>query len=66
MYFKNKGRVLRWRLILEDYDLGVDYIQGKKNIVTNALSIFPINGNQETTQESTYKRENVSEINDIK
>ena len=29
-----------------------------------ALSIFPLNGNQDTTQESTYKREILSEIND--
>ena len=60
MYFQNKDRVLRWRLTLEDYDPGIEYIKGKKNIVTNALSIFPINGNQETTQESTYKKENMS------
>ena len=30
------------------------------------LSIFPIYGNQETTQESTYKKIIVSEINDTR
>ena len=29
-------------------------------------SIFPINVNQETTQQTTYKKENVTEINTIK
>ena len=28
-------------------------------------STFPLNSNQKTTQESTYKNENMSEINDI-
>ena len=32
----------------------------------DALSIFSINGNQETTHESTYQKEIVSEINDTK
>ena len=35
-------------------------------MVIYALSILPINGNQETTHESTYKNEIVSEINDTK
>ena len=32
-------------------------------MVAGALSIFPFNGKQETTQKSTYKKEIVSEIN---
>ena len=32
--------------------------------MSGVLSIFPINGNQKTTQESTNKKEIVSEIND--
>ena len=31
-----------------------------KNIIVDVLSIFPVNGNQETTQESTYNKEIVS------
>ena len=34
--------------------------------MADALSIFPVYGNQETTQESTCKKRNVSEINDIR
>ena len=64
--FFNTNRVLRWRLVLEDYGPDIEYIQGDKNIVADALSIFPINSNQETTQESTYKKELLSEINDTK
>ena len=36
--------------ILEEYGMEIEYIQGKKNIVSDALSRFPINGNQNTTQ----------------
>ena len=42
--------------------MDIEYLQGSKNITADALSIFPINGNQENTHESTYKK--VSEIND--
>ena len=64
MWFFSTGKVLRWRLILENYGPDIEYIQGGKSIATDTLSIFPINGNQKTTHEYTYKRENVSEIND--
>ena len=37
---------------------------GGENIVADALSLFPLNGNQETTYKSTYQQEIVSEIND--
>ena len=39
--------------------------QRVKNIVVDALSISPLNGNQETTQKSTYQKEILSEINYI-
>ena len=32
--------------------------------MADALSAFPINGNQEATHESTYKKYIMSEIND--
>ena len=48
-------RVLIWRLILEEYDQDIKYIQVDKNILADALSKFTINRNQETTQEPTYK-----------
>ena len=47
--------MLRWRLILEDYGPDIEYIKGEKNIVSDALSIFPLNGNQENTHKSSYK-----------
>ena len=34
--------------------------------MADAPSTFPLNGNQETTHESTYKNEIVSEIKDTK
>ena len=62
----NTARVLRWRLILKDYGPDIEYIKGEENIVADALSIFPSNGNQETTQRPTYQKEILSEINDTK
>ena len=46
-------RVLRWRFILEEYGTYIEYIQGDKNAVADAIQRFPINGNQETTQYPT-------------
>ena len=45
--------MLIWILILGDYGPDIEYIKGEKNIVSDTLSRFPIQGNQETTQEST-------------
>ena len=56
----NTDRLLRWMIIIEEYDPFIEYIQGSKNIVAAELSIFTINGNHETTHESTYKKEIVS------
>ena len=41
----------------------IEYIKGAKNIVADSLSRFTINRNQETAQDSTYKKDIVSEIN---
>ena len=62
----NTNILLRWRLILEQYVPYIEYIKGEKNIVADALSMIPLNGNQETTQKSTYQKEVFSETNDIK
>ena len=45
----------RWRVILQEYGIDIEYRKGGKYIVADALSKFTINGNHETTQESTYK-----------
>ena len=42
----NTGRVLRWRLTLEEYGLDIEYIKGEKNIVEDELSGILLNGNQ--------------------
>ena len=61
----NTSRVLRWMPILREYGPYIEYIKGEKNIVADGLSRLTLNGNQETTQKSTYQQEIVSEINDI-
>ena len=48
----NTNRVLRWRLILEEYVTEIEYIQGNKNMVTDALSLFTNNWIQNTTHKS--------------
>ena len=48
------------RLIIEEYGPDIEYIHSDKNIVSYALSGFTMNGNQDTTQESIYKKEIVS------
>ena len=52
--------VLRWRLILKEYGPDIEYTKGEKSIVTYGLSRIPLNGNQDTTQKSTYQQEIVS------
>ena len=41
----NNGRLLWWRLILEEHIPDIEYITGKKNISADALSRLPNNGN---------------------
>ena len=41
--------------MLEDYVPDIEYSQDDKNIVSDPSSIFPVNGNQDTTQDSTYE-----------
>ena len=62
----NTDRVIRRRLIIEEYGPDIEYIQSEKNIVTDTLSRLNLNVNQETTHKSNYKKEIVSEINDTK
>ena len=42
--------------MIEEYGPDIEYIKGDKNIVSGALSRFPLNGNEETTQKSTYQK----------
>ena len=43
----NTERVMRWRLILEEYSPELVYIQGSKNVVADALSRLEIKDNKE-------------------
>ena len=38
----NTNRVMRWRLIIEEYGPNIEYIEGPKNVVPNALSRLAI------------------------
>ena len=56
----NTDRVLRWRLILEEYGQDIEYIQGAKNIAADALSRLPNNVNQEIPHDTMHTREKTS------
>ena len=43
----NTERVMRWRLILEEFGPELKYIKGEKNVVANALSRLEKSENQE-------------------
>ena len=62
----NTDKVLRWRLILEEYVPYIDYIKCKNNIVADVLSRLPNGSNQETTHEQMYTTETMSKLYDIK
>ena len=61
----NTNHLLWWRPILEEHSPEIEYIPVKKNIVEVALSWLPNNGNQETTHESTYTMEAMSQLYDV-
>ena len=43
----NTERVMRWRLILEEFGPELKYIKGENNVVSDALSSLEISDNQE-------------------
>ena len=43
----NTERVMRWRLILEEFVPDIKYIKGENNVVANALSHLEMSDNQE-------------------
>ena len=53
----NTERVLRRRIIIEEYGPDIEFIKCTENIAADTLSRFTLNGNQETTQIYTYQKE---------
>ena len=45
--FFNTGRVMRWNLILEEFESELKYIKGENNVVSDALSRLEMSDNQE-------------------
>ena len=45
--FFNTERVMRWRLILEEFGPELKYIKGENNVVADALSLLEKNDNKE-------------------
>ena len=54
----NTDRIIRWIIQVKGYGTDIECIKGDKKIVTDALSIFPLDRNQKTTHQSTYKKVN--------
>ena len=61
--YKN-DRVMRWRLLMEEYDLTFHYIQGEKNVVADTLSRLPysIHNSSTTQEENANLMEEVFEV----
>ncbi len=54
-------RVLRWRLLLEEYGVDIRYIKGEKNTVADVLSRYPT-ANAPTVSKPPPTREHFSEL----
>ena len=54
--------MVRLRLILESYVPEIKYILGAKNIVEDAMSRLPSNGQQKSTHEYNYIMEKYLEV----
>jgi hypothetical protein len=50
----NAERVMRWRLVLEEFGPDLQYIKGTHNVVADALSRLPIDNDQEIFNISEY------------
>lgn len=58
-------RVLRWRLLLEDYGVHFEYIKGETNSLADALSRLPFDERQNPPQDSTlYKASSIDTTSD--
>ena len=60
----NTDRVMRWRLIIEEFSPELVYIQGETNIVADALSRLEIIDNVDYNLSDTQNLDNLSD-NDI-
>ena len=57
----NTNRVMRWRLLLEEYGPKLIYLKGEKNVVADALSRLPLeNNNNEFFTDNTYENIKIS------
>jgi hypothetical protein len=50
-------RVMRWRLIIEEYGPELKYIKGERNVVADALSCLDMSSDKSHTLEETYMAE---------
>ena len=55
MCIRDSGRLVRWMLILQEYDLTIEYCKGKENIVADVLSRTDFDNNTEVDIANTYK-----------
>ena len=63
--FFNTERVMRWRLILEEFGTELKYIKGENNILGNALSCLELSENQEILNISYLYGYNGADLPDI-
>jgi RNase H-like domain found in reverse transcriptase len=58
---QSSGRLMRWRLLLEEYKIEWQHIKGEHNIVADALSRLPIDDSMDDTEmEETNSPANIA------
>ena len=60
----NPERVMRWRLIVEEFGPEIKYIKGENNVVADALSHFEMSDNQEILNISDIYGYNDADLSD--
>ena len=59
------GRLVRWMLILQEYDLTTEYCRGKENVVADVLSRTDFNNNTDVDTANTYKIFIIKEVEGV-
>lgn len=60
-----KGRLARWQVILSSFDIKLNHVKGKANVIADALSRYPINMNNFAIQQQLSQQNSMPNIPEI-